>query len=285
MSQPFIYALMAMVCYGLSDFVFKRAAAAGIRANHLLMTQGWFFCPLVILYALATGTLVLDLAALWGSAAGVFIFVGLYFFIRSLATGSVSTNAAIFRLNFIVTVLLVVAFLYEPLTSRKIGGLALALLATWLLLGATTAGEPAKTDARRRSLGQVALATLCFGSSNFFHTIGLRYGAVPETLAVAQAVVFMPLATAVVYFTDGKVRPPIVTFKYGAMSAVILLGATVFLLRGLTNGQASVLVPIAQMGFIVAALLGIVILHERVTARKAFGLAAALAALAMLALS
>ena len=285
MSQPFIYALMAMVCYGLSDFVFKRAAAAGIRANHFLMVQGWFFCPLVILYALATGTLVLDLAALWGSLAGVFIFLGLYFFIHSLATGSVSTNAAIFRLNFIVTVLLVVVFLSEPLTSRKIGGLALALLATWLLLGAATAGEPAKIHARRRSLGQVALATLCFGSSNFFHTVGLRYGAVPETLAVAQAALFMPLATVVVYFADGKVRPPDVTFKYGATTAVILLGATIFLLRGLANGQASVLVPIAQMGFIVAALLGIVILRERVTARKATGLAAALAALAMLALS
>jgi multidrug transporter EmrE-like cation transporter len=39
------------------------------------------------------------------------------------------------------------------------------------------------------------------------------------------------------------------------------------------------------MGFIVAALLGILILRERVTVRKAIGLAAALAALAVLAAS
>ncbi len=83
------------------------------------MAQAWFFCPLVILYALATRTLVLDPAALWGSLACAFIYIGFYYFIRSLAAGSVSTNASIFRLNFIVTVLLVIALLGEPLTPSK----------------------------------------------------------------------------------------------------------------------------------------------------------------------
>jgi uncharacterized membrane protein len=45
------------------------------------------------------------------------------------------------------------------------------------------------------------------------------------------------------------------------------------------------LVPIAQMGFIIAALLGIFVLRERVTIRKAVGLVSALAALAVLAKS
>src|SRR5665811_2252327 len=70
MNQPILYAIVAMVCYGLSDFIYKQAAAASIRADHFLMAQGWFFCPLVILYALATGTLITDPAAMWGSLAG-----------------------------------------------------------------------------------------------------------------------------------------------------------------------------------------------------------------------
>jgi hypothetical protein len=93
MNQPIPYAIMAMICYGLSDFIYKQAAAAAIRADHFLMAQAWLFCPLVILYTLATRTLVLNFAALWGSLAGVFVFIGLYYFIRSLAAGSVSTNA------------------------------------------------------------------------------------------------------------------------------------------------------------------------------------------------
>jgi uncharacterized membrane protein len=282
MNQPIIYAIVAMVCYGLSDFIYKQAATAGIRADHFLMAQGWFFCPLVILYALATHTLVIDLAALWGSLAGALIFIGFYYFIHSLAVGSVSTNASIFRMNFIVTVMLVVVLLGEPLTLGKIVGLVLALLATWLLLGVKIGADHAPDDARTRSLVQVAVATLAFGTSNFFHTIGLRHGAVPETLAVAQAVVFTALATVVVYVADRKLRPPPATFKYSTAAAIVLLGATIFLLRSVAGGQARVLVPIAQMGFVVAALLGIFILREHVTVRKVIGLVVALGALAVL---
>jgi uncharacterized membrane protein len=282
MNQAIVYALMAMVCYGVTDFIYKQAATAGIRADHFLMAQGWLFCPLVIVYAVATHTLVLNLAALWGSLAGAFVFIGFYFFIRSLAAGSVSTNASIFRLNFIVTVLLVVVWLGEPLTPSKIAGLALALLATWLLVGDAATADRAP-DARRRSLALVALATLAFGTSNFFHTVGLRHGALPETLAVAQAALFMPLATVVVYVVDRKLRLPPVTFKYSAPAAIVLLGATICLLRSVAGGEASVLVPIAQMGFVVAALLGIFVLREPVTVRKMIGLITALAALAALA--
>jgi uncharacterized membrane protein len=285
MNQPLTYAVAALVCYGVSDFIYKQAALKGIRADHFLMVQGWFFCLLVVVYALATGMLVLDAAALWGSLAGVLAFVGFYYFVRSLRAGAVSTNASIFRLNFVVTVVLVIAVLGEPVTFGKIAGLALALAATWLLVGAGASADRARGEARYHSLGEVAVATLAFGASNFFHTVGLRHGAVPETLAVAQAALFMPLATVVVFFADRRLKPPAATFRYSAMAAVVLLGATILLLRSVAGGEASVLVPITQMGFIVAALLGIFVLGERVTARKAIGLAAALAALAVLAAS
>src|SRR5215472_17290072 len=276
MDQPVVWAMAAMVCYGISDFVYKQAAAAGIRPDHFLMAQAWFFCPLVAFYALATGTLVATPAALWGSLAGMFVFIGFYFFLRSLAAGAVSTNASIFRLNFVVTAALAIAVLGEPLTRLK-------LLATHLLVGTERDDARPLDDARRRSLVQIAIATLAFGASNFFHTVGLRHGALPETLAVAQAALFAPLATAVVYAADRKLRPPGVTFRYGAAAALVLFGAILLMLRRVARGQASVLVPIAQMGFIVAALLGIFVLRERVTPRKAIGLLAALAALAVLA--
>jgi drug/metabolite transporter (DMT)-like permease len=283
MHQSLLDALLAMACYGLGDFIYKRAAAAAVRADHFLMAQAWFFCPIVILYALATHTLVLVPAALWGSLAGFFVFVGFYYFARSLAHGAVSTNASIFRMNFIVTVFLVIVVLGEPLTSGKVAGLAFALLATWLLVGA--GADRAAGKERRGSFVEVGVATLAFGASNFFHTVGLRHGALPETLAVAQAALFMPLATVVVYFTDRRLRPPPATFKYSIAATVVLLAATILLLRGVAGGQASVVVPIAQMGFIVAALLGIFVLREPVTWRKAIGLASALAALAVLAAS
>jgi hypothetical protein len=37
MNQSIVFAIVAMVCYGFSDFIYKRAATAGIRADHFLM--------------------------------------------------------------------------------------------------------------------------------------------------------------------------------------------------------------------------------------------------------
>jgi drug/metabolite transporter (DMT)-like permease len=278
-----LYALMAMTCYGFTDFVYKRAAAATIRPDHFLMAQAWCYFPLVVLYVFSTGTLVPNRAAFWGFLAGSVSFMGFYYFMRSLSSGTVSTNASIFRLNFIVTVVLAIVFLGEPLTQTKLAGLGFALVSAWLLVGAGSSANDIGSRSRGRSLGQVGIATLAFGASNFFHTVGLRHGAVPETLAVAQALCFMPLATTVVYSRDGKLRPPPQAFIYGAPAALLLLGATIFLLRGVAGGQASVLVPIAQMGFMIAAILGIEVLGEQVTAFKVGGLASALAALAILA--
>ena len=59
--------------------------------------------------------------------------------------------------------------------------------------------------------------------------------------------------------------------------------AFTFMVESMARGEASIAVPIAQMGFVATALLGFLFLGERFTARKGFGIAVALAALASLA--
>jgi uncharacterized membrane protein len=274
------YAFAALICFGLGDFIYKRAAAAGVQAHHFLMAQAWCFCPVIILYAWASGTLVLRAPALWGSLAGLFIFVGFYNFLKSLATGPVSINAPIFRLNFIVTAALAIVILREPLTVVMLIALALALAAIWLLLGGLGTSS---TNINQASLVAVLIATLALGAANFFHTMGLRHGSTPETLLAAQAVLFVTLATVFTRIADGAIRPAAATWKYAAPAALVLLAAFLFMLHGVREGPASVLVPIAQMGFVVPAALGIFLLRERLTVRAAMGLAAALAALAVVA--
>jgi drug/metabolite transporter (DMT)-like permease len=61
---------------------------------------------------------------------------------------------------------------------------------------------------------------------------------------------------------------------------VLLAFAFAFMVDGMARAQASVVVPIAQMGFVVSALVGFAFLREPRTARKSAGLAAAVAALA-----
>lgn len=279
------YALGALLLYGLADFVYKRGAAAGALPHRFLMVQTWFFTPLALLYGILTGTLAFSAGALWGLAAGVLVVIGYYNFAWSLRHGAVSTNATIFRLSFVVTTALAVLVLGEVLTVPKIAGIALALFAVWLLLGAPAARGSEGNRERNASLARVFVATVAVGFASFTYKLGLLEGAVPIALVVAQGSVAVTLATAFAARIDRGIRPSREALKHAPITAALLVGAFTLLAKGLERGEASVVVPIAQMGFVVTALLGFVLLREPLGPRKGAGLVVALLALTSLAWS
>ena len=275
-------ALAAMLCFGAGDLLYKRAAQAGVESRHFIMLQAWGFCPTVTLYAWLTDNLHVGRSAIWGALAGLFALVAFYNFAQSLRTGSISANAPIFRLNFTITAALAILLLGEPATVLKLTGLALALVSVWLLLA-----EPAQSPARRSlaSLTRVLIATAALAFANLFYKIGLLQGARPETLLSAQAWVFCSLATAFVFAVDRRLHVPPTIWRYSGPAAALLAVGFVLLLHGLLIGPASVLIPVAQLGFVVTAVFGVVLFKESLTLRKQAGLATAAAALVLLALS
>lgn len=279
MSPGLAFALGAMLFFGLGDLVYKRAASAGVQAHHFLMVQSWGFAASVVLYAALTGTLRFVAGSAWGCLAGLFMFTGFYNFARSLHGGSISINAPIFRLSFVLTAALAIALLGEPLTAFKASGIALALAATWLLL----AEKGGKQKESASSLARVLVATVAVGIGNFLYSLGLRAGATPASIIILQAVVVVSLATLLVYKVDRRIRPSGPVVSHAPRASIVLALAFVFMVEAMGRGQASVAVPIAQMGFVVTALLGFAFLGERFSARKGAGIVAALAALASLA--
>lgn len=275
-------ALLAMISFGAGDLIYKRAAAAGIEARHFIMLQAWFFCPLVTLYALVRQKLVLEPAALWGSLAGLVMFFAFYHFSRSLRTGSISTNAPIFRLSFTLTAGLAIWLLGEPLTLIKLAGLALAFVAVVALAGSQDRTPLASSTG---SLTRVLVATVAAGIGNLLYKVGLLAGATPEALLATQAWMFCSLATLFVWFADGRVKPPAAGFRYGALVGITLLIGFIALLSGLAVGPASVLIPVAQLGFVFTALVGWLLFGEALSWQKRAGLVVAAAAMVTLAFS
>jgi drug/metabolite transporter (DMT)-like permease len=276
------FALGAMLCFGIGDLIYKRAAAAGCEASRFVMVQAWVFCPGITVYAWLTGTLDVQWSALWGSLAGLFALVAFYNFARSLQDGAVSTNAPIFRLNFTLTAALAIVLLGETLTITKLAALVCALGAVWLLL-AEPGGNKARTKAG--SLARVLIATAAMAGANLFYKIGLQQGALPETIIAAQAWAFCSTATLLGVLRERRLRLTGEAWLYAAPAAVALLVAFVLLLHGLARGPASVLVPVAQMSFVFTALLGTLMFGENLNARKRTGLLVAAGALALFAVS
>lgn len=277
------YALGALVCFGLGDLIYKQGAAAGARPHQLLMVQSWVFLATVVVYGLVTGALHFGAGAAWGAIAGLFMTVGFYNFAHSLESGSISVNAPIFRLSFVITAGLAILVLGEPLTSRKALGIALALAATWLLLGGPAPGNRSGRRESGSSLVRVLVATAAVGIGNVAYKFGLRDGITPASLIVAQAAVVVTLSTLFAGAVDRGIRPAAAAVRYAPWAAVVLAAAFVLMAESLARGEASVVIPIAQMGFLVTAVVGFVLLREPFTLRKGLGLATALGALAALA--
>ncbi len=121
--------------------------------------------------------------------------------------------------------------------------------------------------------------------TNLFYKIGLQHGALPETMICAQAWAFCPLATLAAYWPKRRLRVPPRAGPYAALAALALFGGFILLMHALLLGPASVLVPVGQMSFVITALVGIAVFHERLDWRKAAGLGVAAVALVLFAVS
>jgi len=285
MAEGIELALGAMICYGIVDWVYKRAAAAAVPAHQMMMTQAFFFAPGIFLYGLATDTLAFGVPFVWGVGAGVFIFVALYNFNRSLATGAVSVVAPVFRLSFAITATLAVGILDEPIGAWKAAGLGLALAAVWLLLGGRDVDRRSAPRPPLQALIRVLVATIAMGIVSFFYKLGALAGGSPATVLAGQASTFAPLAIVFATARDRGLVVPRAAWTHAATTALLLLVGVIMLITGLRRGEASTLVPIAQLSFVITAGLGLTLQHESSSPRKTCGLACAVAALLCLAQS
>lgn len=276
MQTGILYALGATVLFGLADVVYKHALAIGTRAHRLMMLQSWLFLANVILYGAATGTLHFVRGSLWGLCVGLFAWAGFYNFARSMRTGAVSTCAPIFRLSFIITAALAILILHEAASLLKLTGMGLAVIAVFLLVGNVRGRS---TPADRHSLMLVAGATVSMGIASLFYKFGLYAGATPASMMVPQAVVVVTCSTTVGLAVDRGFRLSGPVLIYAPVAAVLLALAFVLMVEGLARADASSVVPVAQMGMAVSAIIGFVFLGEPPTAHKIAGLLLAVASL------
>ena len=169
----------------------------------------------------------------------------------------------------------------QALGAMLFYGLAAALSAVWLLL----AGGATAPRATTSSVLRVLAATVAMGFVSLIYKLGALAGGSTATVLTGQASVFLPLAALFALARDRGFHPPPGAWRHGATAAVLLLFGLVLLLVGLARREASVLVPVAQMSFVVTAGLGFVFVREPLTFRKGIGLAFAVAALICLARS
>ena len=127
----------------------------------------------------------------------------------------------------------------------------------------------------------IASAAL-WGVSDVFSKIAVA-SASPWLTALVRSLVFFPIVTGW-SLRSGRPRTGLDRATLAAGAAGIVVGVSVVATRfALLSYDVSIVSPVKRLGLLVTVLLGIAVLDERLTARKALGIGAAVVAVLLLA--
>lgn len=284
MSLSIGFALVSLVFAGLTDVAFKRYARRDRSRGIYLAGMGfvWGFMQMAIII-MSGVPLATDVATIsFGLIAGIFVSLANLCLIESMAHIPVSLASTVYRLNTVGVVLMAVVLLAEPITSMKLLGVAVGLGAVLLLY------EPSHSanEGARWLISFFGLAVLasflraCFGIiTKYAATLHID---LPSVL-LYNTTMWVLLGLLYAKWREGRVRLHPAKIRYSLISGLLICGVANFLALALQTGEASIVVPVANMSFLVAIALSTVWKMEVLTVRKI--LAICLAALAIVTLA
>ncbi len=287
MEAWFILAIIAMLGYGVQNFMLKVAAERGhnsIRVNTAWMltvtvASGLFY---IFSESSASGLLFLLFAA--GNAL-TYLFANICK-IESLKYTPVTIAVPIARMYVAITPLLAFFIFRERITLLQLAGLTLATFAVVML---SEEGRRSGIGKRHLALGLV-LASAAAASTSFNNIIGKSAaitGGIMGFIFFSYMLGF--LLALLLQVTVNKDRNPIKhliedheAVRLGIITGLINFAAYYFALKALTSGPAMIIFPIIGLGLAITIGLAAWIYGEKMTKQKIIAAATVVAAIILL---
>jgi drug/metabolite transporter (DMT)-like permease len=276
------FALLSLVFAGLSDVVFKRYSSEPRSRGVYIMGMGAVWTVLQLAIVLVSGDPIrLDRQTIdFGVAAGLLVSLANLLLIETLAHVDVGLASTIYRLNTIVVVALAVGLLGEQLTAVKVIGVMLGIAAIVVLY------ERRPAQGVRRVLQAyfwlVIVAALLRASFGIACKAAVLRGVDLQILLLVNAPVWIVVGGAYALLREPGFRLTGAKLRYSVLSGVLICAIANFLMLALQRGDASIVVPIANMSFLVALIISIETGMEHFTRRKLIAMALTVAAIIVL---
>jgi uncharacterized membrane protein len=282
LSQGVTFALLSMLFAGVNDVVFKKYAVKDRSRGMYVLGIGFVWAILQILFSFITKTsFSFDFTSIYyGLLAGLILAGANILLIESLTHINVSLGSTVYRLNTIAVVILSFIFLGESLEPIKLAGIAFGIASVLLLYH----GDNVKAASDK--------FILFFWLAVFASLLRAAYGVVSKAGLLASADInTIILLAALCWIGSGALYAKYVEKRFVVTKKKILYsmlsGSLVFcivntLILGLKSGQASIVVPIANMSFIIALLISVLVGTERMDFKKLVAIAFAAASITAL---
>lgn len=275
LSQGVVFALASMAFAGLNDVVFKRYAIKVRSRGMYVLGVGLVWAALQAGYAWASGTPFRfdEVTVRYGLLAGMLLAGANLLLIEGLAHVNVSLGSTVYRLNTIAVVVLSVLLLGERLPLPKLGGVVLGVASVLLLYRGGQGGGAGAL----KFFWLVVLAALLRAGYGVLSKLGLLAAADLNTLILLAALCWVVGGAVYAHFVEGRLRITGKKVRYSLLSGLLVFCIVNALILGLQREQASIVVPLANMSFIIALVISVLSGAERLDLRKlaAMGLAAA----------
>jgi drug/metabolite transporter (DMT)-like permease len=277
------FALASLLFAGVNDVVFKYYSRASRSRGMYILGMGLVWTVLQLAIVLFGGLAVsMDLRTVgFGLAAGLLVGLSNMMLVESLTGIDVGIASTVYRLNTIAVVVLAVLLLGEPLTGLKAGGILLGIAAVFLLLERVAHGEARRTFALYFAL--VVVAALLRAGFGILSKVAAQQGVDLQLMLLVNAPVWVVVGAAYAISREGGIRVTAATVRFSLLSGALICAIANFLMLAIARGEASVVVPIANMSFVVAMLLSAALGMERLSGRKVAAVSLAGVAIAMLA--
>ncbi|WP_417228181.1 EamA family transporter [Amphritea sp.] len=271
MTSGVFFALLSLLAAGFSDVVFKKYCGKE-------RSRGMYICGIGIIWTMLQLTMfvvndqaiILNEATLYyGIAAGIAVALANILLLESLTHLDVSLGSTIYRLNTIGVVVFSFIFLSESLGWMKGAGVLCGVIGVLILYKRNKHVSLDEAASMARVFLVVAmLAAIVRASYGVISKAGISEGAQPATMMLISSICWIIGGFLYALIREKRVRISLDKLRYSALSGVLIFMIVNFLIAALERGEASVLVPIANMSFIVAMAVSVMMKMEHITKRK-----------------
>lgn len=275
-----IFALCCVVFSSVNDFIFKLYSVNSRKRGIMIFWLGIIMT--VLLFRLPAPGMNYQTTIFYGLLSGFFSVAANILLIEGMTHQSAGLSSLVYRLNLIPTVLAGVIILNESLKTVQWCGIVCAFAAI-IIFGIADSKVNKWNKAAKTGLIMVIIAALLRAAMGITYKYGFLHGADRNYVIWLNGICWVAggLLYALLREKDYNFLQK-TTLKYSFFSGIMVTGIVFFMALSTFYGDASVVLPIAQMSFPVTFLLGHFILKEKCNIFHFVSLALAILAIILL---
>ncbi len=279
MHSAIAYAFLSLVLTAVNDFVFKLFADKMRCRGGFISVVGVFWLLALTLLPMRWDNL--QATIIWGIVSGFFSVSANILLIEAMARQSAGLCSTMYRLNMVFVIVMAYFMLNESISLVQFFGIVLALAAVIVFV---------PYDSIKGASGAGFLMALAASVLRAFMGISYKYAFINgvDKNAIVLVNSFFWIVPGFIYaivrerqwnwFKDKYI------LKYGAISGLLVAGIVIGMAGSLNAGDASRVLPIAQMSFLGTFGLGVVFLKEKCDVHKVVALVFGVVAVILLTL-